>query len=78
MDVMMPELDGPSTLAKMREDKTLAMVPVVFISAKVQKKEVADYLKMGALGVINKPFDPLTLGKDVDAIWNQDNLGDQQ
>lgn len=69
MDVMMPELDGPMTLIEMRKDSTLKSVPVVFISAKVQRGEVDQYLQLGAIGVISKPFDPLTLGKDVDAIW---------
>lgn len=69
MDVMMPELDGPTTLAEMRKDPALQAVPVIFISAKVQKGEVAQYLRLGAIGVISKPFDPVTLGKDVNAIW---------
>lgn len=70
LDVMMPDLDGPMTLAKLKDDETLRSIPVIFISAKVQKGEVAQYLRLGAIGVINKPFDPLTLGKDVHEIWS--------
>jgi len=67
---MMPDLDGIETLKKMKKDEELKSIPVIFISAKVQKQEVTNYLKIGAIGVITKPFDPLTLGKSVDAIWS--------
>jgi two-component system OmpR family response regulator len=70
LDVMMPDLDGIETLKKMQRNEALKSIPVIFISAKVQKREVSDYLKLGAIGVISKPFDPLTLGKSVDAIWS--------
>jgi len=70
LDVMMPDLDGIETLKKMKKDEELKSIPVIFISAKVQKQEVTNYLKIGAIGVITKPFDPLTLGKSVDAIWS--------
>lgn len=70
LDVMMPDIDGPTTLAWLQNQEALSRIPVIFISAKVQKNEVADYLKLGAIGVINKPFDPLTLGKDVHTIWS--------
>lgn len=61
LDVMMPELDGPATLARMREREALADVPVIFFTAKVQPREVDRYLDLGAAGVIPKPFDPLEL-----------------
>lgn len=70
LDVMMPDLDGISTLKKMRSDEVLKSIPVIFISAKVQKSEVEHYLKLGAIGVITKPFDPLTLGKHIAEIWS--------
>lgn len=68
LDVMMPDMDGIETLKKMKKDPDLKTIPVIFISAKVQKQEVMNYLKLGAIGVITKPFDPLTLGKTLDAI----------
>lgn len=71
MDVMMPDLDGITTLKRMQHDEELKSIPVIFISAKVQKREIDKYLELGAVGVIAKPFDPLLLGKDVDAIWTQ-------
>ena len=68
LDVMMPELDGPSTLRELRRQSTLGKTPVIFMTAKAQPEEVAAYLRMGALDVI-KPFDPMALGDQVRSIW---------
>lgn len=71
MDVMMPGLDGPATLKRMRESTTIAAIPVIFLTAKVLPAEVAHFLQLGAIGVIGKPFDPLKLGDEVLAIWDR-------
>ena len=65
LDVMMPGMDGPSTLAALRAQEATRHVPVIFMTAKVQKHEVARYLELGALGVISKPFDPMTLPEHI-------------
>ena len=69
LDVMMRGLDGPSTLAALRALPDLKETPVVFISAKVQAHEVARYRQLGAVDVIAKPFDPMTLAATVRGIW---------
>jgi two-component system OmpR family response regulator len=69
MDVMMPGLDGPSTLKRMRERALLADIPVIFLTAKVLPAEVARFLQLGAIGVIGKPFDPLKLYDDLFVLW---------
>ena len=73
LDVMMPGLDGPSTLAAMRKNDALSSVPVIFMTAKVQPMEVAHYTSLGACGVIAKPFDPMTLSDTVRSIWERRN-----
>ncbi|WP_338872766.1 response regulator [Myxococcus stipitatus] len=65
LDVMMPGMDGPTTFAKLREQPATAATPIIFMTAKVQKQEVARYLELGALGVIGKPFDPMTLPQEI-------------
>jgi two-component system, OmpR family, response regulator len=65
LDVMMPELDGPSTLERLRADPALRSIPVIFMTAKAQPREVAQYEEMGAAGVIAKPFNPMTLAEEV-------------
>lgn len=69
LDVMMPQLDGPAALELMRRLPGRADVPVVFMTAKVQASERARYPALGAMGVIAKPFDPMTLADEVRALW---------
>lgn len=69
LDVMMPGMDGPETLKGLRAFPELASTPVVFMTAKVQPQEVEGYLKLGAVGVIAKPFDPMTLAQELRDIW---------
>jgi CheY-like chemotaxis protein len=69
LDVMMPEMDGPATLAALRRIPALATTPVIFMTAKAQASEVARYRALGALDVIAKPFQPLLLADQLRAIW---------
>tara|TARA_R110002020_G_scaffold258934_3_gene472793 strand:+ start:316 stop:708 length:393 start_codon:yes stop_codon:yes gene_type:complete len=71
LDVMMPGMDGPNTMASLRQLKTLQKVPVIFMTAKVQPKEVEQLISLGAESVIAKPFDPMTLSSQVRSIWEQ-------
>jgi two-component system, OmpR family, response regulator len=71
LDVMMPGMDGPTTLMRLREKMALAATPVVFMTAKVQPAEIAYFKSLGALEVIPKPFDPMTLAAQVQAIWER-------
>ena len=68
LDVMMPELDGPGTLALLEADERTRSIPVIFLTAKVQATDKRRYLELGVHGVIAKPFDPLTLPCQVEAI----------
>nr|WP_136924994.1 response regulator [Polyangium aurulentum] len=65
LDVMMPGLDGPATLAELKSRAETADIPVIFMTAKVQKQEVERYLAAGAVGVIPKPFDPMSLPSQI-------------
>jgi CheY-like chemotaxis protein len=65
LDVMMPGMDGPTTFGQLRAHPATAATPVIFMTAKVQKQEVARYLELGAVGVIAKPFDPMTLPGEI-------------
>ena len=69
LDVMMPGMDGPSTLKALRGLPATADTPVIFMTAKVQAAEVAAYKGLGALDVIPKPFDPMELSAQIRRIW---------
>jgi CheY-like chemotaxis protein len=61
LDVMMPGMDGAATLARLRENPRTADIRVVFMTARAQSRELDTFLSLGAVGVIPKPFDPMTL-----------------
>ena len=61
LDVMMPGMDGVTTLLELRDDGATAHIPIIFMTAKAQKREVEYYQELGAAGVIVKPFDPMRL-----------------
>lgn len=69
LDVMMPGMDGPTTLKALRQLPHLAKTPVIFMTAKVQPKEVEEYKAMGAVDVIPKPFDPMALAQTLRDTW---------
>ncbi|MHB1946897.1 MAG: response regulator [Gammaproteobacteria bacterium] len=71
LDVMMPEMDGPAALKELRKREEFANIPAIFMTAKIQPGELEEYKKMGVLGVISKPFDPMTLADDIKKIWNK-------
>jgi CheY-like chemotaxis protein len=64
-DVMMPVMDGPTTLARLRENPKTADIPVIFMTARAQARELEHFKSLGAAGVIPKPFDPMTLAASV-------------
>lgn len=68
LDVMMPIMDGPATLKKLRALPVSATAPVVFMTARAQGFEKDRLLKLGAAAVISKPFDPMSLAKQLRAI----------
>ena len=75
LDIMMPGMDGPSTLKALRELPATAHTPVIFMTAKVQTAEVAQYMELGALQVIPKPFDPMELSAQIRRIWEMQAEG---
>lgn len=69
LDVMMPGMDGPTTLQQLRQQYDLSRIPAVFMTAKVQSNEVESYKALGAADVVVKPFDPMTLSNQIRQIW---------
>lgn len=69
LDVMMPGLDGPSTLQRIRALPRFERTPVVFITAKALPQEVERFKSLGAVAVIPKPFDPMLLAGQLLSIW---------
>ena len=65
LDVMMPQMDGPGVLSALRRMEGLGETPVIFMTARAQSGEIDRFKTLGAIGVITKPFDPMTLASQV-------------
>jgi CheY-like chemotaxis protein len=70
LDVMMPGMDGPTTLQRLRAGGLPMATPVVFLTAKAQTSDQRRLDATGAAGVIAKPFDPLTLPEELSRVLN--------
>ena len=73
LDVMMPGMDGPTTLAKLRDNPSATAIPVVFITARTQARELDRFLALGAAGIIAKPFDPMKLAETAKGFLRSDS-----
>jgi len=71
LDVMMPGMDGVSTLKELRKQPGLENTPAMFMTAKVRPSEIDQLRKEGAIDVIPKPFDPMTLSENLKSLWNK-------
>ena len=69
LDVMMPGMDGPATLAALRRLPATAATPAVFMTTRAQAQALAAGAAPGVIGTIDKPFDPKTLAEAVAALW---------
>jgi CheY-like chemotaxis protein len=71
LDVIMREMDGPETLLELRKLPEAADVPIIFMTSRVRPEKVKRYKEIGAVGVIEKPFQPRKLADQVRKLWNQ-------
>ncbi len=69
LDVMMPGMDGPTTLKEIRKINGFEHTPAIFMTAKIQPNEVTQYKALGVIDVISKPFDPITLAETIKNAW---------
>lgn len=75
LDVMMPVMDGPAVLDALRQRPGGASIPVVFITARTQTQDRERLMQLGAVSVISKPFDPMSLAKELRAVLAAEAVG---
>jgi CheY-like chemotaxis protein len=75
LDMMMPGMDGMQALAVLKQDEDLKNIPVAFMTARVQRSEMAQYLAAGAVGVVPKPFDPMAVSDIVRGLFGWSDPG---
>jgi CheY-like chemotaxis protein len=61
LDVMMPDMDGPTTFQALQAAPETSAIPVILLTAKVQAADLRRFDQLGVAATIAKPFDPLTL-----------------
>ena len=67
LDVMMPGMDGPATLAMLKAGEATSKIPVLFLTAKAMSSELERLKALGAVAVLTKPFDPMKLPHELKA-----------
>jgi CheY-like chemotaxis protein len=67
LDVMMPDVDGPTTFQKLQANPLTHQIPVVLLTAKVQAADQRRFADLGVTAVLSKPFDPIALASQVAA-----------
>jgi CheY-like chemotaxis protein len=74
LDVMMPSMDGPTTFQRLQAHPETAGIPVLLLTAKVQGSDQRRFASLGVAGVLTKPFDPLTLSRQISLTlgWQED------
>jgi CheY-like chemotaxis protein len=78
LDMMMPVMDGSETLVALRANESTQKIPVIFLTAKAMTSEIERLKRMGAIGVLTKPFDPTILANQVRAILESEQPSNQE
>jgi CheY-like chemotaxis protein len=68
LDVMIPDMDGPAMLERLKREDSTRDIPVIFLTAKTQRQDLDRYRALGAAGVIKKPFDPMSIARELKAL----------
>jgi two-component system alkaline phosphatase synthesis response regulator PhoP len=71
LDIMMPGMDGLTTLKKLRENSGTAQIPIIFLTAKAQSNEQREFSQLDIAAVITKPYDPYNLSVQITEVLSQ-------
>lgn len=72
LDVMMPDMDGPTTFRNLQANPATHGIPVLLLTAKVRSADRERFAELGVAGVLSKPFDPLTLAQEIASVLGWD------
>lgn len=73
LDIEMPGMDGMKTLEHIRMDKRFADLPVIFLTASADKRDVLSASRLGAVDYVTKPFVPQDLLKRVNRVFEEEH-----
>ena len=75
LDVMMPDIDGPTTFKRLQDDPRTRDIPVILLTAKAQAADRTRFEQLAVAGVLSKPFDPMSLPAQVAALLSAHENG---
>lgn len=70
LDVMMPDLDGPTTFRQLQANAATQHIPTILLTAKAKISEQQQFINLGVTGVITKPFKAQDLVNQIREILN--------
>lgn len=68
LDMMMPDMDGRTPLQQLKANPTTQHIPVILVTAKIQQSEQESFADMDVAAVFAKPFRPLKLADQINAV----------
>ena len=70
LDVVMPDMDGTKILRELQQNPETKKIPVFFMTSRLHPDELDFYKRLGIVGILEKPFHPLTISDQVKKLWN--------
>ncbi len=74
LDLSLPEMDGLELIARLRANPLIESLPIVLLTAKVSSSDRSRFSSLPISGVIAKPFDPMSIWREVAQILGWNNL----
>ena len=74
LDVMMPEMDGVEVVRELKNDETLAYIPVILLTAKGQMMDIEKGFKSGVNAYMVKPFSPEKLMEKIEELFEVEKM----
>ncbi|MEM9119184.1 MAG: response regulator [Cyanobacteria bacterium P01_F01_bin.56] len=68
LDLMMPDMDGRTTLKQLKAIAATRDIPVIMVTAKAQQSNLQDFQDLEVAAIMTKPFRPLKLAAEITCI----------
>ncbi len=77
LDIIVPDISGPDLLKKLRKIPLFEKTPTVFISANFTTNELMEFSELGVIGIVRKPFDPISLPETIEGLYQGNQLDEK-
>ena len=75
LDLMMPKIDGRELFRQLRQDESTKSIPVIFVTASLQRHEIQSIEELCPVAILSKPFDPVAIVRTISGLlgWDTSN-----